>query len=45
MRSPAGATEDDKPASDYAYARDLIPELVDAGFCVAPQLPRGPHCL
>ena len=28
---PAGATEDDKPASDYAYARDLIPELVDAG--------------
>ena len=27
---PAGATEDDKPASDYAYARDLIPELVDA---------------
>ena len=26
---PAGATEDDKPASDYAYARDLIPELVD----------------
>ena len=34
---PAGATEDDKPASDYAYACDLIPELVDAGFCVAPQ--------
>ena len=31
---PVGATEDDKPASDYAYARDLIPELVDAGFCV-----------
>ena len=29
---PAGATEDDKPASDYAYARDLIPELVDAGY-------------
>lgn len=34
---PAGATEDDKPASDYAYARDLIPELVDAGFAWAPQ--------
>ena len=34
---PAGATEDDKPASDYAYARDLIPELVDAAFAWAPQ--------
>ena len=39
---PAGATEDDKPASDYAYARDLIPELVDAGFCVgAAAYPEG----
>ena len=39
---PAGATEDDKPASDYAYARDLIPELVDAGFCVgAAATPRA----
>ena len=40
---PAGATEDDKPASDYAYARDLIPELVDAGFCVgaAASTPRA----
>ena len=37
-----GATEDDKPASDYAYARDLIPELVDAGFCVgAAAYPEG----
>ena len=39
---PTGATEDDKPASDYAYARDLIPELVDAGFCVgAAAYPEG----
>ena len=39
---PAGASEDDKPASDYAYARDLIPELVDAGFCVgAAAYPEG----
>lgn len=39
---PAGATEDDKPASDYAYARDLIPELVDADFCVgAAAYPEG----
>lgn len=39
---PAGATEDDKPASDYAYARDLIPQLVDAGFCVgAAAYPEG----
>lgn len=39
---PAGATEDDKPASEYAYARDLIPELVDAGFCVgAAAYPEG----
>ena len=39
---PAGATEDDKPASEYAYARDLIPELVDAGFCVgAAATPRA----
>ena len=39
---PAGATEDNKPASDYAYARDLIPELVDAGFCVgAAAYPEG----
>lgn len=43
---PAGATEDDKPASDYAYARDLIPELVDARLLRGRRsLPRGPHCL
>lgn len=43
---PAGATEDDKPASDYAYARDLIPELVDARLLRGSRgLPRGPPCL
>ncbi len=34
---PAGATEDDKPASDYAYARDLIPESSTPAFAWAPR--------
>ena len=39
---PAGSDEANLPASDYAYAKDLIPELVDAGFCVgAAAYPEG----
>ncbi len=39
---PAGTSEDDRPASDYSFAKDLIPELVDAGFCVgAAAYPEG----
>ena len=39
---PAGTSEGDAPASDYAYAKDLIPELVEAGFCVgAAAYPEG----
>ena len=38
---PAGMEELAK-ASDYRYAKDLIPELVDAGFCVgAAAYPEG----
>ena len=35
---PAGATEDDKPASEYAYARRQVHHR-------RRRLPRGPHCL
>ncbi len=39
---PAGTSEANAPASDYSYAKDLIPELVEAGFCVgAAAYPEG----
>lgn len=39
---PAGTDEANRPASDYTYAKDLIPELVKAGFCVgAAAYPEG----
>lgn len=43
LRGDLPQTEDGSvPASDYAYAKDLIPELVDAGFCVgAAAYPEG----
>ena len=43
LRGDLPKTEDGSiPASDYAYAKDIIPELVDAGFCVgAAAYPEG----
>ncbi len=43
LRGDLPKTEDGSvPASDYAYAKDLIPELVEAGFCVgAAAYPEG----
>ncbi len=43
LRGDLPKTEDRSvPASDYAYAKDLIPELVEAGFCVgAAAYPEG----
>lgn len=43
LRGDLPQTEDGSvPASDYAYAKDLIPELVEAGFCVgAAAYPEG----
>lgn len=43
LRGDLPQTEDGSvPASDYTYAKDLIPELVDAGFCVgAAAYPEG----
>lgn len=39
---PKLAEGEEMPASDFAYAKDLIPELVDAGFCVgAAAYPEG----
>lgn len=43
LRGDLPKTEDGSvPASDYVHAKDLIPELVDAGFCVgAAAYPEG----